>query len=82
MGGGKGGGSTTNYTERPLTSQELALLDTQNTAIKQQMSLADAARANEQEVMLGIARHRPAQDFECVLHQRSAGYGDVLPVGR
>ena len=44
MGGGKGGGrstTTTNYTERPLTSQELALLDTQNTAIKQQMSLAD-----------------------------------------
>ena len=41
MGGGKGGGSTSNYTERPLTSQELALLDTQNTAIKQQMSLAD-----------------------------------------
>lgn len=40
MGGGKGG-STSNYTERPLTSQELALLDTQNTAIKQQMSLAD-----------------------------------------
>ena len=42
MGGGKGGGSsTTNYTERPLTSQELALLDTQNTSIKHQMSLAD-----------------------------------------
>ena len=42
MGGGKGGGSTTqNYTERPLTSQELALLDTQNTSIKQQMDLAN-----------------------------------------
>ena len=41
MGGGKGGGSTQNYTERPLTRQELNLLDTQNTAIKQQMSLAD-----------------------------------------
>jgi len=41
MGGGGKGGSTSNYTERPLTAQELNLLDKQSLAIDQQISLAD-----------------------------------------
>ena len=40
MGGGKGG-STSNYTERPLTAQELALLEKQATSIDQQTKLAE-----------------------------------------
>ncbi len=49
---------------------------------REQMSLADAARPDKKKMMLGLARHRPAQQFQGVLHQRSARDGDMPPVRR